>query len=102
MPSFGSIFHDTSTFRARCGDALNTTGAREDIGPGCPERIDLPFLKDWVWTYPTRARPEHAKIMAGLPAGVLGITLRSRAEVATFASDLPHALTVTQDHSSLK
>lgn len=76
--------------------------AREDIGPGCPERIDLPFLKDWVWTYPTRARPEHAKIMAGLPASVRGITLRSRAEVATFASDLPHALTVTQDHSSLK
>lgn len=68
--------------------------AREDIGPGCPERIDVPFLKDWVWTYPTRARPEHAKIMADLPDRVRGIILTSRAEVAKFASDLPRSLSV--------
>ena len=67
--------------------------AREDIGPGCPERIDISFLKDWVRTYPTRARPEHAKIMATLPAGVHGIVLRSRAEVARFTDDLPRSLT---------
>ncbi len=66
--------------------------AREDIGPGCPERIDVPFLKDWVWTYPTRARPEHAKIMSSLPAGVRGIILRSRTDVAQFACDLPRSL----------
>ena len=68
--------------------------AREDIGPGCPERIDVPFLKDWVWTYPTRARPEHTKIMSDLPAGVRGVILTSRTEVAEFASDLPRSLTV--------
>jgi adenylate kinase family enzyme len=65
---------------------------REDIGPGCPERIDLPFMH-WVWTYPMR-RLEHAEILANLPAGVRGIILRSPAEVAKFADDLPHALTV--------
>jgi adenylate kinase family enzyme len=64
---------------------------REDIGAGCPERIDVPFLKDWVWAYPTR-RAEHMKIMATLPSGVRGITLRSRAEVAQFTNGLPHAL----------
>jgi adenylate kinase family enzyme len=67
---------------------------REDIGADCPERIDVPFLKDWVWTYPAR-RPEHAKIMATLPDGVRGIVLRSRADVARFTSSLPHALTGT-------
>jgi adenylate kinase family enzyme len=67
--------------------------SRDDIGPGCPERIDVPFLKDWVWTYPVRRRPEHAMIMASLPAGVRGIILRSRKEVAQFASGLPGSLT---------
>jgi adenylate kinase family enzyme len=65
--------------------------AREDIGPGCPELIDVPFLRDWVWTYPSR-RPEHAKITATLPAGVRGIVLRSRPEVARFTRDLPASL----------
>ena len=73
--------------------------SREDIGPGCPERIDVPFLKDWVWTYPTRARPEHAEIMANLRAGVLGIILRSPAEVVRFNKDLPQALMVAPDPS---
>jgi adenylate kinase family enzyme len=67
--------------------------AREDIGPGCPERIDLPFLKDYVWTYPTRARPEHAKLMASLPAGVRGVVLKSRPQVARFVKGLPGSLT---------
>lgn len=65
---------------------------REDIGPGCPERINVPFFRDWVWTYPTRARPVHAKIMATLPAGIHGIVLRSRSEVERFTSDLPASL----------
>jgi adenylate kinase family enzyme len=67
--------------------------AREDIGPGCPERIDVEFLKGWVWAYPTRSRPNHVKIMASLPAGVRGITLRSPAEVERFTNDLPRSLT---------
>jgi adenylate kinase family enzyme len=67
--------------------------AREDIGPGCPERIDLPFLTNWVWTYAAHSRPEHAAIMAALPADLRGITLRSHAEVAQFTNALPHSLT---------
>ncbi len=66
---------------------------RADIGAGCPERIDLPFLRDWVWTYGTRSRARHAAILANLPAGVRGIVLGSRAEVAKFAANLPHAIT---------
>jgi adenylate kinase family enzyme len=73
--------------------------SREDIGPGCPERIDVPFLKDWVWTYPTRVRPEHGEIMSSLPAGVLGIILKSPAEVNGFISRLPQSLMMEPNHS---
>jgi adenylate kinase family enzyme len=66
--------------------------ARDDVGPGCPERFDPSFFRDWVWTYPTRGRSRHAEIMATLPPGVLGIILRSPAEVAKFTNDLPCSL----------
>jgi adenylate kinase family enzyme len=55
---------------------------RGDIGPGCPERFDLAFFRDWVWTYPTRGRPKQIGLMADLPAHVRGVTLRSSEDVA--------------------
>jgi adenylate kinase family enzyme len=82
-------------FRRAVWRAIKYHGhSRQDIGPGCPERIDVPFLKDWVWTYPTRARPEHTQIMANLRAGVLGIILRSPSDVAKFVDGLPCSLTM--------
>jgi adenylate kinase family enzyme len=65
---------------------------RDDVGPGCPERFDLSFFRDWVWTYPTRARQRHAEIMAGLPAAIRRIILRSRLEVSKFIETLPRSL----------
>jgi adenylate kinase family enzyme len=65
---------------------------RGDIGPGCPERFDLPFLRDWVWAYPTHSRARHAELMANLPARIHGIILRSTTEVAKFTDRLPHSL----------
>jgi adenylate kinase family enzyme len=34
---------------------LNFGREREDLGPGCPDRLDFAFLK-WAWTF----RPAHA------------------------------------------
>jgi len=65
---------------------------RDDVGSGCPERFDLSFFKDWVWTYPARSRTRHAEIMAGLPAAIRGIILRSPLEVAKFIEALPRSL----------
>jgi adenylate kinase family enzyme len=65
---------------------------RGDVGPGCPERFDLPFFKNWVWTYPTRARVQHAQLLSELPAAVRAIILRSPAQVAKFVDDLPSSL----------
>jgi adenylate kinase family enzyme len=61
---------------------------RGDVGPGCPERFDLSFFRDWVWTYPAHSRARHAKLLANLPAGIHGITLRSPGEVAKFTNNL--------------
>ncbi len=78
--------------RALWRTVRNYGRAREDLGPGCPERFDLSFFKDWVWTYPTRSRARHAQILASLPAETRGIVLRSRAEVTKFTNDLPASL----------
>jgi adenylate kinase family enzyme len=68
---------------------------RDDIGPGCPERFELSFFTDWVWTYPTRSRARHAQVLASLPAGIRGVILRSPAQVATFTKNLPHSFGAT-------
>jgi adenylate kinase family enzyme len=65
---------------------------RGDIGPGCPERFDLAFFRDWVWTYPVRGRPKAVQFMASLPPHVHGITLSTNAAVARFVADLPASL----------
>jgi adenylate kinase family enzyme len=65
---------------------------RDDVGPGCPERFELSFFRDWVWTYPARSRVRHAELLANLPAGVHGIILTSPAEVTKFTSNLPRSL----------
>ena len=65
---------------------------RGDVGPGCPEWFDLPFLRDWVWAYPTHSRARHAALMADLPAGIHAVILRSTAEVKKFTAGLPHSL----------
>jgi hypothetical protein len=55
---------------------------RGDVGPGCLERFELLFFRDWVWTL----RSTHATL-ANLPAGTNAVILRSAVEVAKFAND---------------
>ena len=59
---------------------------RPDIGN--KERFDPAFFTDWVWTYPKR-RHAHLALMADLPHGVLGITLRSRRDVRRLIDSMP-------------
>ncbi len=65
---------------------------RDDVGIGNRERFEFAFFRDWVWTYPTRARAKQAALMAALPADVHGMTLRTRAEVTNFITGLPGSL----------
>lgn len=68
--------------------------SRDDIGPGCPERFELSFFTDWVWTYPTRSRARHAEVLASLPPGIRGIILRSPVEVAKFTNNVPRSFDI--------
>ncbi|MGL4441550.1 MAG: topology modulation protein [Bosea sp. (in: a-proteobacteria)] len=59
---------------------------RPDMGPGCVERYDWPFVK-YVWSFRDTERPKIMKAIATLGAGAKLVHLRSRREVAAFLSD---------------
>lgn len=65
---------------------------RPDLGPGNPERLDLAFFRDWVWTYPAR-RARDVELMATLPGGTRGLTLRTRRQMRQLVAGLPDSLT---------
>jgi adenylate kinase family enzyme len=65
---------------------------RPDMAPGCPERFDLKFFTQWVWTYPTRDRPKTLALLANLTKSSRLITLRSRDAVRELIRSLPASL----------
>jgi adenylate kinase family enzyme len=78
--------------RALWRSIKNYGRTRDDIGPGCPEKLDPAFLMGWVWSYPDRARARQAAKMADLPVGVSGLTLRTKRDVRRFVAGLPASL----------
>ncbi len=66
---------------------------REDLGPGCPEKLDLDFVFNWVARYSRRARPKAMELMSdGGPAGHLRrVHLATPAAVTGFLHELPEA-----------
>lgn len=61
--------------------------ARDDVGPGCPERLDFEFLK-YVWDYPKNRRGQAQESLRLYGSGKAVHILRSRAEVNRFIRDL--------------
>ena len=60
---------------------------RSDMAPGCPERLDLAFLR-WVAGYRRRNRPAMLAWRRAAPASQHWVTLRSPAEVDRFLAAL--------------
>lgn len=56
---------------------------RSDMGPGCPERIDLAFLR-YVWRFRRDKRPALLCKLRALEGEKRVVRLSSRAEVAAF------------------
>lgn len=53
---------------------------REDMAPGCPEKVDVGFLR-WVWGFRRKVRPQVLAALAAFEAeGGRVVTLRSRRE----------------------
>ncbi|MBL0172084.1 MAG: DNA topology modulation protein [Gemmatimonadaceae bacterium] len=66
--------------------ALRYAGrSRPDMTPGCPERLSWEFVW-WVWTYPSRRRPQVLQRLAALPTTTQVVLLRSSREVDAFMS----------------
>lgn len=59
---------------------------RPDMGRGCPEKIDLEFLR-YVWRYPKDARSRQLSHLTQRPPNVEMRCLRSRAEMENFLSE---------------
>ncbi|MGK5738988.1 adenylate kinase [Micromonospora sp. URMC 103] len=62
--------------------------SRADLPVGCPERIDLDFLR-YVWRYPRRSRPRLLAAVASSAPGIPVVRLRSRTEVRRWLDTLP-------------
>ena len=60
---------------------------RPDLGEGCPEHVDLAFLK-WTWDYPTRSRPHVLERLQRVEDRVKIVTLTSSREVEKYFAGL--------------
>ena len=56
---------------------------RPEMAPGCPERIDLEFLR-YVWTYRQQQRPKLLEFFDGLRADQALICFNSRKQAASY------------------
>lgn len=61
--------------------------ARPDMTAGCPERLDLEFLR-WAWNWRGPSRAKKLESLARADAAKV-VTLRTRREVRRFLRELP-------------
>jgi adenylate kinase family enzyme len=84
------IYLDFSRFACLMGvlkRVLTTYGkVRPDMGEGCPERIDLDFLK-WVWNFNKNKRERNYRLLKEAE-GFQVIILKNRRMVKKFLSEL--------------
>lgn len=67
-----------------------TRKTRPDMAPGCPERLDLGFLK-YLWRYPTARRPGILRKLEQASPEETVVLLRYPEEVRRFVADLKGA-----------
>jgi adenylate kinase family enzyme len=62
--------------------------ARDDLAPGCPEKLDLEFLR-YIWDFNAKSRPQLATALARHGGHLQPIVFRRDREVARFLDGLP-------------
>jgi adenylate kinase family enzyme len=78
------IFLDVPRWHALAGIfRRRLAGHRPDIAPGCPEQVNLEFVR-WVWRFHHRNRPEILERLTRYRDGRTVHVLRSRAAVMQF------------------
>ncbi|MGC1214309.1 MAG: AAA family ATPase [Micromonospora sp.] len=66
----------------------NRATRRPDLPDGCPEQIDLEFLR-YVWHFPRRSRPRVIAALAAVVPRPTVVRLRSGADVRRWLDTLP-------------
>ncbi|WP_319458931.1 adenylate kinase [Micromonospora sp. RTP1Z1] len=61
---------------------------RPDLPDGCPEQIDLEFLR-YVWRYPRRSRPRLFAAVAEVAPELSVVRLRRRRDIRRWLATLP-------------
>jgi adenylate kinase family enzyme len=74
-----------STFRALKRQVLNR--GRSVQAEGCPERLDLDFIK-WVWRYNKENRPKTLRLIAEHAPAARLVTLRTPRDADRFLASL--------------
>ncbi|MFG2054965.1 AAA family ATPase [Micromonospora sp. NPDC048930] len=64
--------------------------SRPDLPEGCPEQIDLPFLR-YLWRYPRRSRPRVLAAARAIAPDLPVLRLRTAADTRRFLATLPAA-----------
>jgi adenylate kinase family enzyme len=81
------IWFDLPRYVCMTGIMKRVTGSygqvRPEMAPGCPERIDLEFLR-YVWTYRQQQRPKLLEFFAGLRTDQALIRFNSRKQADTY------------------
>lgn len=60
---------------------------RPDLPPGCPEKVDLEFLR-WVWDYPQRSRPGTLALLRSLEGEKQIVRLQSAGAMRLFLREV--------------
>jgi len=72
-------------YRALKRGIKNYGKTRYDLGEGCPDKIDWPFIK-WIWGYPKHSR--NIILDSIHQSGKTVVYLKSRKDVARFIDDM--------------
>ena len=81
-------FSRAACFRGVLKRELTSYGkVRPDMGEGCPERVDLEFMK-WVWNFNKNKRERNYKLLEEAKHAKV-IVLKNRRAVKRFLKELP-------------
>lgn len=83
------VFLDVSRWTSLAGVITRRIVAkqRDDIASGCPERLNLEFLR-WLWRYHDHHRPGVLEQIGAHAYGRTVITLRDRRAINVFADSM--------------
>lgn len=60
---------------------------RPDLGPGCPEHLDIEFLA-WVWAFPSRTRGQVLAALDAAPSEQIWVVPQSSSQVRSLLEEL--------------